>query len=635
MKKLNEVLENCDKREQNQDSGTKPALGNQGACFVYCLSVDLIGSTQAGLKIPTSKLDRFNKSLVEQISPHLERLELLGVVIKFTGDGWLLMTNEVDKVPALCCLATIMAGKFQDEMNQRTGISQDKIPSLRITICCGRDIAVNLPDGRKDWVGDSARRAVRASGYCLPNEILVDEPLRYLILRDFDTTPVNLEQCFPTRKPGKAEEALVLHVLGKINSEVVADSEVPECYVYTLETVGKAKEAAKVVQEVSDRLRDKVVEKHLAKEDAQVILRMWTRLMGNLFAYSLVLDVLKSILDAGLKPDVVTYSTLIDKAPDYDTARTWLEKMTAEGIQPNVVTYSTLIDKAPDYDTARTWLEKMTAEGIQPNVVTYSTLIDKAPDYDTARTWLEKMTAEGIQPNVVTHNTLIAKAPDYDTARTWFEKMTAEGIQPNVVTYNTLVNISPDYDTALKWYEEMTKRGISPNEVTCITLVKQAPDFNSALTLTKQLIKDQVFTGRGYFSALFAKDITHLSGEELLEIYNSLPFRFETSLEPAIKTYVNRRKLDDALRLCLFSPHLPAAVRLYKLNPEKCLAWFRDRLEKEPGSSNGLYGLGICLFTNGYISDAEPHLRQALILAYSDKRKEHIENMLHEITKCK
>ena len=571
MKKLNEVLENCDKREQNQDSGTKPALGNQGACFVYCLSVDLIGSTQAGLKIPTSKLDRFNKSLVEQISPHLERLELLGVVIKFTGDGWLLMTNEVDKVPALCCLATIMAGKFQDEMNQRTGISQDKIPSLRITICCGRDIAVNLPDGRKDWVGDSARRAVRASGYCLPNEILVDEPLRYLILRDFDTTPVNLEQCFPTRKPGKAEEALVLHVLGKINSEVVADSEVPECYVYTLETVGKAKEAAKVVQEVSDRLRDKVVEKHLAKEDAQVILRMWTRLMGNLFAYSLVLDVLKSILDAGLKPDVVTYSTLIDKAPDYDTARTWLEKMTAEGIQPNVVT----------------------------------------------------------------HNTLIAKAPDYDTARTWFEKMTAEGIQPNVVTYNTLVNISPDYDTALKWYEEMTKRGISPNEVTCITLVKQAPDFNSALTLTKQLIKDQVFTGRGYFSALFAKDITHLSGEELLEIYNSLPFRFETSLEPAIKTYVNRRKLDDALRLCLFSPHLPAAVRLYKLNPEKCLAWFRDRLEKEPGSSNGLYGLGICLFTNGYISDAEPHLRQALILAYSDKRKEHIENMLHEITKCK
>src|SRR3990172_8380471 len=88
--------------------------------FVSCLSIDLIGSTKTCIEFSTLNLDRFNISLVEQIGPHLEGLGLSDVLIKFTGDGWLLMTYDISHVPALCCLAKIMASKFQEKLNKLT-----------------------------------------------------------------------------------------------------------------------------------------------------------------------------------------------------------------------------------------------------------------------------------------------------------------------------------------------------------------------------------------------------------------------------------------------------------------------------------------------------------------------------------
>jgi len=221
------------------------------ACLVYCLSVDLDGSTDAGIALSTGQLDSFNRSFVEQIKPHLKNLELTDALVKFTGDGWLLMTDDVeDGVPALCCLSTILANGFQDEMSRETGIVIDKIPPLRIAICAGRDLRVRLPDERTDWVGDSARRAVRASGYCSPNEILIDETIRYIVFRDFATNPVDIERRH--QQPKKTEEIFPLHVLGEVNPEVAADSEAPGYFVYTLDTIGKKEEAAAVAQQGSN-----------------------------------------------------------------------------------------------------------------------------------------------------------------------------------------------------------------------------------------------------------------------------------------------------------------------------------------------------------------------------------------------
>ena len=377
---------------------------------IYCLCIDMIGSTEAGLELPTRLFDRFNQELVEQIKPHLEKLELTDALLKFTGDGWLLMTHEEKKVPALCCLATIMANRFQDEMAQRTSIPRERIPGLHLAICSGRDVRVQLPDGRTDWVGDSARRAVRASGHCLPNEILVDEPVRYCVLRDFDIERLDVQERAVRHHPKKMEEEFPLSRLGELRSEAASASDAPGCFVYTLEVLGKAGEAQALAEEAAGRLVDKASKARPAQvEVIQQIRHSWNRLLHNLSDYSFAVELLEHMRQGTIPPDVFTYTIIIHKAPDYDTAKSWLETMRAEGIQPDVVTYNSLIAMAPDYDTAKSWLETMQAEGIQPNVVNYNTLIAMAPDYETAKNWLQTMRAEGIQPDVVTYSSLFSK----------------------------------------------------------------------------------------------------------------------------------------------------------------------------------------------------------------------------------
>ncbi|OIP27903.1 MAG: hypothetical protein AUK39_01730 [Dehalococcoidia bacterium CG2_30_46_19] len=552
-----------ERRNQREYSPEENSVG-----FVFCLSIDLIGSTEAGLKLTTQRLDSFNISLVNQIRPHLEKLGLTDASTKFTGDGWLVMTEKGKKVPALCCLATIMANRFQDEMSQKTGIAKDNIPSLRLAICSGRDIRVELPDGRKDWVGDSARKAVRASGYCMPNEILIDGSVRSWVLRDFNIKSANVEQRPPEYRPKRMEEYFTLHVLGELKPEVAVDSEAPEYFVYTLGVIGKVKEAQMVGKQVSERLGDKASKLGIAETEAlQAILQSWNRLMASLPDYSSALEILKSIQAAGLDPDVVTYSTLINKAPDYDTAKAWVDTMQKEGIQPNVVTYSMLIDKAPDYDTAKAWVDTMQKEGIQPNVVTYNTLINKAPDYDTAKAWVDTMQKEGIQPDVVTYNTLINKAPDYDTAKAWVDTMQKEGIQPDVVTYNTL----------------------------------------------------------------FSKDLSRKSADDILEWYLAQKYHPDEPTQAAIATYRKIHHIDQALRLTLDYPHLQAARKLFREHDEEALAYFRGISDNDPQHPNADYALGVALMELGRQVQAQPHLKRAFKLATAPPRKALIKEWLRQI----
>jgi len=425
---------------------------------VYCLSIDMIGATSVGLKFTTREFDRFNRRLVEQIKPHLEKLWLVDVSLKFTGDGWLLMVHGAEKVPALCCLAIIMANRFQDEMSQLTKIAIDRIPPLRLAICSGQDTYVVLPDGHKDWVGDSARRATRASGYCFPNEILIDEPVRYIVFRDFYVKPADVKQRPPKYQPKRMEEDFPVHILGEPKSEVAADSEAPEYFVYTLSVIGKMKEAEIVAQRVSKRLGDEVSKLGIAEIAArQGILRSWNRLMASLPDYSSVLEMLKGIRDARLAPDVVTYNTLINKAPDYDAAKAWVDTMRGEGIQPNVVTYDTLINKVPDYDVAKAWVSTMRRKGIQPNIVTYGILIKKAPDYDAAKAWVGTMRRKGIQPAVVTYSTLFSKDLSgklADDILEWYlaqEYHPEEPIQAAIAVYRKLHRIDQALRLALDY----------------------------------------------------------------------------------------------------------------------------------------------------------------------------------------
>jgi len=632
---------------------------------------------------------------VEQIIPHIEKLELLDALIKFTGDGWMLMTDRVQKVPALCCLAIIMANRFQVEMNERTGIAISHVPRLRLAVCSGRDVSVDLPDGRRDWVGDSARRAMRASVYCGPNETLVDEPIRYIVFRDFNIESVDIQQRLLEYQPKKREEMFPVYVLGELKLEDI-EPESPGCFLYTLEVIKKEREARTAVRRVVKRLTDKT--RSLAVPDKESVLRIlssWNRLMASVLDYSSVLEILDGIRTSGLvpdvvtyttlinkapdydvaedwvkvmrkeriqpdvvtyttlidkapdydvaedwvkvmrkeriQPDVVTYNTLIDKAPDYDVAEDWVKVMREEGIQPNVFTYTTLIDKAPDYDVAKDWVNAMRKERIQPNVVTYTTLIDKAPDYDVAKDWVKVMREEGIQPDVVTYNTLIDKAPDYDVAKDWVNAMREEGIQPDVVTYTTLINKAPDYDVAKDWVNAMRKERIQPNVFTYTTLIDKAPDYDVAKDWVNAMRKERIQPNVFTYCTLFSKDLSRTSADDILKWYLAQEYHPEEGIQTAIASYRKARRIDQALRLTLDYPHLQAARKLIRAHKEEALSYFQSVSDSDSRHCNASYALGLALMEVGREGEARPHLKKALRLATATTRKTVIREWLRQI----
>ena len=441
-------------------------------------------STQAGLELSQRQFDRFNREFVKQIEPHLEKLELIDCLLKFTGDGWLLMTHDSAKVSALCCLAIIMMKRFREEMAVSTGLPIASIPDLCIAVCSGRDCRVELPNGCYDFVGDSARRASRIS--CMINTIVIDEPVRYCIMRDFDTSPRNLLNQPSENQPKRMEEDFVVHELGSIKTEAAQDSEAPGCFVYMLDTIGRRQDAKLLAEKVSETLCDNAKVGYPKEEDTYgEILRRLNRLLAGTSTYSLASKIVQNMRNSRMNPDVITYNILINKAP-YDEATSLIEQMRSEGITPNVITYSTLIAKATDYDEAKSLIEQMRGEGITPNVITYNTLIAKATDYDQAKSLIEQMRGEGITPDVITYNTLFAKATDYDESKSLIEQMRGEGITPDVITYSTLIAKVTDYEKANSLIEQMRGEGITPDVITYNTLIAKSTDYDQAKSLNEQ-----------------------------------------------------------------------------------------------------------------------------------------------------
>ncbi|MFC1848523.1 hypothetical protein ACFLXV_04360 [Chloroflexota bacterium] len=411
--------------------------------------------------------DRFNEQLVNQIRPHLENLDLSKEILKFGGDGWLLITSDARKVPSLCCLGVVMAKVFQREMNENTSIKINRIPPLRVSVCSGRDVQVKLPTGAVDWVGDSVRRATRSNAYCRPNQVLIDYTVRGYVYRDFNVSPLNKAKLPQDCQSKKQEEDIPLYILGALKKKAAAEPQAAYCLVYTLESIGKTKEATSTAQQAASGLT--------ALDD-------WNRLVRSLPDYSSRLEIVKRMGPSGIAPDIDIYHLIIRKSPDYNTAVECVKTMQDKGISPNAQTYNILIDKSTDYSTAYDWAKQMKDKEIYPDVVTFNTLIKKAPNYGVAKELLDVMESVEVKPNVVTYNTLLDKCDHYDAAMWLYDAMIADGIYPSTITYNILIRICPDYPSAEVWVHEMEKALVPLEMSTYSTLIlKKAPDFDTAL----------------------------------------------------------------------------------------------------------------------------------------------------------
>jgi tetratricopeptide (TPR) repeat protein len=599
----------CWVNEVNFQRGRRKSSGGDER-IVFCLCIDIIGSTTAGLQMDSRQRNEFNKLIVKQIEPYLAEFELRDALLKFNGDGWLVMRPGEESIPPLVALAKTLCARFQHDIRSRLRSEITQIPGIRTSLFSGHDMAVIMPGsaqdkpGKIDWVGDSARRATRFNACCGQNELFVDYTVYSVVHLDFICEKVLLKELPKKQRPKHDEEDIAIYKIGELKPplslKIADDEDYYTMYAKYLRAIGELRKAETLAGEIHAAVASQVdakVADHIGKIERQ----------------------------SSESVPLVQESANPQRDQPPKTLATGSEELDAEKIRSTLMG---LLYVAPS-GRVRTRIEKTLQEiGFELGVVNFNSLISRSPDYDTALGWYKEMTAKGVAPNEVTYNTLVNISPDYDTALGWYKEMTAKGVAPNEVTYNTLVNISPDYDTALGWYKEMTAKGVAPNKVTHSALAKKVPDFATGVNLTNELYKLGRYLGQGYFTSLFSKDISNLSAEEFLTAYHTLPNRHEKGLEPAIWTYRRHRKYKDAFHLCLFAPHLEAAKKLYRDRPDDAERFFVNVLEVDQNYSNALYGLGVCLFENGQHRKAEPFLRRARALAYAAPRIAHIDRML-------
>jgi tetratricopeptide (TPR) repeat protein len=274
--------------------------------------------------------------------------------------------------------------------------------------------------------------------------------------------------------------------------------------------------------------------------------------------------------------------------------------MRDEFIQPDVVTYSTLINLAPDYEEAKALLKQMRDEFIQPNVITYSTFINLAPDYEEAKALLKQMRDEFIQPNVITYDTLINLAPDYEEAKALLKQMRDEFIEPNVVTYNTLINLAPDYEEAKALLKQMRNEQIQLNEYTYSTLFSKKPQTESA--------------------------------DRILAWYWSQAYHPEGPVQALIATYRKSGQLSQALFCALHYAHLDAARSLIRRFENEAYAYFKLEYDKDPNHPSAAYALGVALMELERDAEAKEALEKALTLTAVKPRQVAIRGWMNAIS---
>lgn len=523
--------------------------------LVYALCIDLIGSTLGSIAMTQRETDRFNRALVSQIDPHLDALAFEDIVTKFTGDGWLLMSPDLHDAERFCVLTAIMRSEFADDIRHRTGLAPERIPALRMAICTGRDISVEMREGSRDWVGDSARRATRSADYCYPNEILVDAAVHSLVMRDFVLTQI--DPGIRPARPKRSEEDIPLWSLGELRIESAGDWDIPAAYVYALDRLGRSEEAAEATRRAAASI-----------EGGGDSVARWNRLIRSAPNHEVATEVWERMVAADTAPDTDTLNALVSRAPDSATAAEWttrlgavgvradivtfnerinrsvsweeavglLDELTASGIAPDDDTASVLIFRAPSFRVAVDLLDDLHARGVEPSVPifrrliakasgyeravsvldvmarwqvaptrpVFNTLIALAPSEDEAAAWLDRMESSGVPPDVTTINTLIARARRYGDAARWLEEMRRRSIQPDVTTFNTLMARVPSYEVGIGLLETMRERGVVPNSETFTQLIGRAPDYETARGWLDQMTSMEVSPNSEVFRTLIS-----------------------------------------------------------------------------------------------------------------------------------
>ncbi|KAJ8643753.1 hypothetical protein MRB53_005501 [Persea americana] len=206
-------------------------------------------------------------------------------------------------------------------------------------------------------------------------------------------------------------------------------------------------------------------------------------------------ELLNEMIGRGIKPDNVTFSTVISTARRCslpNKAVEWFERMPKFECVPDDVTYSAMIDaygRAGNVDMALGLYDQARKERWRLDLVTFSTLIrvySMSGNFDGALNVYEEMKALGVKPNLVIYNTLLDSMGR--ASRPWkvkniYKEMTENGFFPNWATHAALLRAyarARYAGDALLVYREMKEKGMQLNIVLYNTLLAMCADIGYA-----------------------------------------------------------------------------------------------------------------------------------------------------------
>ncbi|KAM6548679.1 hypothetical protein CsatB_020355 [Cannabis sativa] len=182
---------------------------------------------------------------------------------------------------------------------------------------------------------------------------------------------------------------------------------------------------------------------------------------------------------AGLKPDVVSYASLISaygKARREEEALAVFEEMLDAGVRPTHKAYNILLDAfsiSGMVEQARTVFKSMRRDRYTPDICSYTTMLSayvNASDMEGAEKFFTRLKQDGLKPNAITYGTLIkgyARTNDIEKMMEKYEELKVNGVKLNQKILTTIMDAygrNRDFGSAVDWYKEMEACGLPPDQ---------------------------------------------------------------------------------------------------------------------------------------------------------------------------
>ncbi|XP_038987454.1 pentatricopeptide repeat-containing protein At3g18110, chloroplastic [Phoenix dactylifera] len=201
-----------------------------------------------------------------------------------------------------------------------------------------------------------------------------------------------------------------------------------------------------------------------------------------------VQELLNTMRDRGLEPDLVSFNTLINARAKAESlppgsALELLQEVRRSGLRPDTITYNTLISacsRGAKLEEAMRVFEDMEASRCQPDLWTYNAMVSvygrRGMTREVARLFRE-LGEKGFLPDAVTYNSLLfayAKQGNVEMVERVCKELVDAGFKKDEITYNIIIHMygkKGRLDLALQLYDDMKSNGCAPDAVTYTVLI--------------------------------------------------------------------------------------------------------------------------------------------------------------------